>query len=72
MKQSFITILFGILFIGLAGCASDHIISTNDGRLIDSANKPELNNENGMVEYEDEEGRENQIPVEDVSEIKER
>lgn len=72
MKQSLATVFFGILFIGLAGCAKDHIIATNDGRMIDSANKPELNNESGMVEYKDAEGRENQIPVQDVSEIKER
>jgi ABC-type enterochelin transport system ATPase subunit len=72
MKQSFITILFGILFIGFAGCASDHIIATNDGRLIDSETTPEINEETGMIEYEDEEGRKNQIPVDDVSEIKER
>lgn len=72
MKQNFVTVIFAILFIGLAGCAKDHIIATNDGRIIDSATKPELNNETGMVEYEDEEGRENQIPVQDVSEIKER
>lgn len=72
MKQLFATVFFGILFIGLAGCAKDHIIATNDGRMIDSANKPELNNESGMVEYKDAEGRENQIPVQDVSKIRER
>ncbi|MBN47761.1 MULTISPECIES: YgdI/YgdR family lipoprotein [unclassified Methylophaga] len=72
MKQSFLTVIFATLFIGLAGCAKDHIIATNDGRMIDSATKPEVNDETGMIEYEDEEGRENQIPVGDVSEIKER
>ncbi len=72
MKQTLTTVFFGILFIGLAGCAKDHIIATNDGRMIDSTNKPELNNETGMVEYKDAEDRENQIPIEDVSEIKER
>lgn len=72
MKRSLATVFFGILFIGLAGCATDHIIATNDGRMIDSANKPKLNNASGMVEYKDAEGRENQIPIEEVSGIKER
>ncbi|THK41746.1 YgdI/YgdR family lipoprotein [Methylophaga sp. SB9B] len=48
------------------------MIATNDGQMIDSATKPELNNETGMVEYKDSEGKENQIPIEDVSSIKER
>lgn len=72
MKRSLFTLFFAVLFLGLAGCAKDHIIATNDGQMIDSATKPELNNETGIVEYKDSEGRENQIPIEDVSSIKER
>lgn len=72
MKLSFITLLFAVFFTTLAGCATDHIIATNDGRMIDSETKPEINEETGMIEYEDEDGRKNQIPVDDVSEIKER
>ncbi|ODN65535.1 YgdI/YgdR family lipoprotein [Methylophaga muralis] len=72
MRQSLVTVIFAILLVGLAGCANNHIIATNDGQMIDSATKPELNNETGMVEYKDSEGKENQIPIEDVSSIKER
>lgn len=72
MKQSFVAVLFAVFVLGLAGCAKDYIIATHDGRMIDSSNEPEINDETGMIEYEDDEGRENQIPVQDVSEIKER
>ena len=71
MKKPLITLLLAVLFT-LTGCATDHIIATNDGRMIDSETKPEINEATGMIEYEDEEGRKNQIPVDDVSEIKER
>lgn len=72
MKHSLMMVLAGMYVFGLAGCANEHIISTNDGRMIDSSTKPEVSEETGMIEYEDEEGRENQVPVDDVSEIKER
>lgn len=72
MEQSFFAVLFAISFVALSGCATDHIIATNDDRMIDSQTKPEINDETGMIEYKDAEGRKNQIPIEDVSEIKER
>ncbi|WP_321540979.1 YgdI/YgdR family lipoprotein [Halopseudomonas pelagia] len=40
--------------------------------MIDSQDKPEIDEDTGMIMYEDEEGRENQIPQSDVKEIKER
>lgn len=72
MKKSLMTVFFATIFLGLAGCANEHVIATDDGHIIDSADKPEVNDETGMIEYEDAEGRENQVPVDDVSEIKER
>lgn len=72
MKKSLLTIIFATGFMLLAGCATEHVISTNDGRMIDSATKPIINDETGMLEYEDLEGRENQLPVDDVKQIKRR
>lgn len=72
MKQSFLIIFFAIFFIGIAGCSDEHVISTDEGHMIDSQSKPEVDEDTGMIKYEDEDGRENQVPVDDVKEIKER
>lgn len=72
MKQSFLIVFFAVFFIGIAGCSDEHIISTDEGHIIDSQSKPEVDDDTGMIKYEDAEGRENQVPVDDVKEIKER
>ena len=56
----------------LAGCASDYIIATNDGQMLDSRDKPRLDEDTGLLEYQDEEGRTKQIPQSDVRQIIER
>ena len=72
MKHVFYALLCGVALLTLAGCAKDHLIVTNDGRLIETSNKPEIDDNTGLIEYEDYDGRMNQIPQEDVKEIKER
>ncbi len=72
MKKSILAAITALGMLTLVGCASDYVISTNDGRMIDSQDKPEIDEDTGMIMYEDEEGRENQIPQSDVKEIKER
>ena len=72
MKKTILVSICALGMLTLVGCASDHIISTNDGRLIESQNKPEIDEDTGMIMYEDESGRMNQIPQSDVKEIKER
>lgn len=72
MKHVFYALACAVALLALAGCAKDHLIVTNDGRLIESTNKPEIDENTGLIEYEDHEGRANQIPQEDVKEIKER
>jgi hypothetical protein len=64
--------LISALSLSLAGCASDYIMSTKDGRLITSHGKPRLDRETGMYRYEDENGREMQIRAEDIVQIVER
>lgn len=72
MQKSILASICALGMLTLVGCASDYIIATNDGRLIDSQDKPKLDDDTGMLMYKDEEGRENQIPHSDVREIKER
>ncbi|WP_304641089.1 YgdI/YgdR family lipoprotein [Pseudomonas sp.] len=63
-------LVFGSLT--LAACSNDHIIGTTDGRMIESESKPEIDEDTNMIRYEDDDGRENQLPASDVREIKER
>lgn len=72
MKHSLFAALLTLLFLGLAGCADEHIISTNDGHMIESDEKPEVSDDAQMLEYEDEDGDESQVPMDDVEEVKER
>lgn len=56
----------------LAGCSNDHLIHTDDGQSIEASDKPEVDEDTGMLEYEDHSGRDNQIQQDNVREIKER
>ncbi len=58
--------------LGLAGCASDYIIATNDGQMLDSRDKPRLDDDTGLLQYKDEEGRTKQIPQSQVRQIIQR
>ncbi|MBD9484509.1 YgdI/YgdR family lipoprotein [Pseudomonas sp. PDM14] len=58
--------------LGLAGCASDYIIATNDGQMLSAEDKPELDEETGLLMYEDPEGNDQQIPQSSVKQIIER
>lgn len=61
---------FCVLF--LTGCASEHLIVTNDGTVISTDDEPELNKDTGMMEFEDSEGRLQQLPKESIKTIIER
>lgn len=69
MKHWIIALL---CMFGLAGCANDYIIATVDGQMLTSDGKPELDEDTGMLEFEDSEGRKQQIPQSQVKQIIER
>lgn len=56
----------------LAGCSSQYIMSTKDGRMITTDSKPRLDEDTGMYRYYDAEGREMLIKKDDVTQIMER
>ncbi len=56
----------------LAACSTPYVISTKDGTLITTSNKPQLDEETGMYSFEDEQGRKQQIRKEDVKQMIER
>lgn len=72
MKQWIMATFCALGLLALVGCSNDHLISTSDGRLVESQSKPEIDEDTGMIEYEDDKGRATQIPQSDVREIKER
>ncbi|MDH4607966.1 YgdI/YgdR family lipoprotein [Pseudomonas sp. BN102] len=69
MKTWFLILL---CTLGLAGCSSEYLIATTDGQLITSDEKPRLDKNTGMIEFEDHEGRAQQIPQSQVKQIIER
>ena len=61
-----------LCLLGLTGCASEYIITTHDGQMLTSYGKPELDKDTGMLEFEDSEGRKQQIPQTQVRQMLER
>ncbi|MEH6567282.1 MAG: YgdI/YgdR family lipoprotein [Halopseudomonas sp.] len=72
MKLWKLTAVGAIALMGVVGCSNDHLIRTEDGQLIESDEKPEIDDDTGMIEYEDEQGYENQMKQSEVKEIIER
>ncbi|ALP43772.1 YgdI/YgdR family lipoprotein [Aeromonas schubertii] len=65
--------LFALLCtLMLAGCSSQYIMSTKDGRLITTDSKPKLDESTGMYRYYDAEGREVMVKKDDITQIMER
>lgn len=69
MKQM---ILAALCALSLAGCANEYLIVTNDGTIITTEEKPQLDKDTGMFEFEDSEGRTQQIPQTSVKSMIER
>lgn len=71
MKQWIIAAVCATGMLTLVGCSNNHLVHTTDGRVIEADNKPEINEDTGMIEFEDENGDNTQLPQSDVKEIKE-
>lgn len=69
MKHFFLVTL---ALLALSGCSSEYIITTTDGQMLTTADKPELDEDTGMIEFEDSEGRKQQIPQAQVKQMLER
>lgn len=63
---------FLVCVLALAGCCSQYIMSTRDGKMITTDSKPRLDDSTGMYRYYDEEGREMHINKDDITQIIER
>ncbi|MFU2316086.1 YgdI/YgdR family lipoprotein [Rahnella sp. PCH160] len=72
MKKTLMLTGAALLVIGLAGCASDYVISTKDGNMILTDGKPELDKSTGLLGYTDEQGNKRQINNDNVSQVMKR
>ncbi len=63
--------VFG-LCLSIAGCASDYVISTNDGHLITTHGKPETDKDTGLIKYQDKNGNQYEINKSQIREIVEK
>lgn len=59
------------LFI-LAGCGNDYLVRTSDGQIMEAEDKPQIDEDTGMIEFEDANDRDRQMQPESVEEIIER
>lgn len=53
----------------LAACSSNYVMHTNDGRTIVADGKPMVDDETGMISYQDANGNKQQINRADVKEM---
>ncbi|EPM5661682.1 YgdI/YgdR family lipoprotein [Vibrio alginolyticus] len=66
-----LTVIATVLLLAACG-SSQYLMSTNEGKIITSYGKPDLNEETGMYEYEDMDGKEMRISKEQIVQIVER
>ncbi len=50
-------------------CSSDYVMATKDGRMILTDGKPAVDDDTGLISYEDQQGNKMQINRDDVSQI---
>lgn len=69
MKKTLLLVGTFSLGLLLAGCASDHVLHTNDGQTIVAQGKPVVDEDTGMITYKDIDGKEQQINRNQIKEM---
>jgi hypothetical protein len=69
MKKLLAISSLGLAVFLLAGCASDYIMTTKTGEIIEAHGKPEIDKNTGMTKYTDMNGEDRQINTSDVSQM---
>ena len=62
----------GLAALLLTGCASEYLLITNNGDVLTSYGKPELDKNNELLEFTDSEGRIQQVPQDTIKTVIER
>ncbi|BCN26077.1 MULTISPECIES: YgdI/YgdR family lipoprotein [Vibrio] len=65
-------IVLGTVLLLTACGSSQYLMSTNEGKIITSYGKPDLNEDTGMYEYEDVDGKDMSISKDEIVQIIER
>lgn len=72
MKQLKLISIAILALFAVTACGNDYLVRTTDGQIMEAEDKPEIDEETGMMEYEDATDRDRQIPQDEVKEIIER
>lgn len=71
MKKTAAVITACALAFTLSACSSNYVMHTNDGRTIVTSGKPKVDEDTGMISYQDASGTQQQINRSDVKEMME-
>lgn len=69
MKKLTALLATAAMVFTLAACSSNYVMHTNDGRTIVASGKPMVDDETGLISYEDANGSKQQINRSDVKEM---
>lgn len=69
MKKPLICLCAGVMIFTLAGCTTDYVMTTKQGKTIVIQDKPKLDKETGMTSYTDQDGNKREINSSDVAEL---
>lgn len=69
MKHRKVATLGLIGLFMLAGCGNDYLVQTSDGQVLEAEDKPQIDEETGMIEFEDATDRDRQIKQDNVEQI---
>lgn len=61
MKKIIAVFALALLSVSVAGCSSDYVIQKKNGDMIITNGKPEIDDDTGLVSYEDTAGNEHAI-----------
>lgn len=71
MQSKLLGLGLGATLLALVGCSDEHTITTTDGGTIISQNRPEIDENTGMIRYRDVDGNDVQIPQANVISVSE-
>ncbi|MHA1000493.1 YgdI/YgdR family lipoprotein [Leclercia pneumoniae] len=61
MKKVIAIMSLAFITLSIAGCSSDYVLQKKNGEMIITHGKPELDDDNGLITYEDVAGNEHAI-----------
>ncbi|WP_236347398.1 YgdI/YgdR family lipoprotein [Enterobacter cancerogenus] len=61
MKKVVAIMSLAFITLSIAGCSSDYVLQKKNGEMIITHGKPEVDDDNGLITYEDDAGNEHAI-----------